>query len=198
MSSITSTINGLSLLSASEQKDLINLFAGKGFVPIPLLGLREAASMDVGAIAANGGVLASDTTPILEAINAATDGCQRISWVATDVDAVIAQVPLPPDLDELQPLELHLRMASSGTTDAQTVTVDTFFNEGDTRVVDTSGTVQVATYAEFTVTIAATDVPSGAQTLTMELTPGTHANDALYLTAAWLEYTKSTTADLSR
>jgi len=163
-----------------------------GFVPIPLTAFREATAFDVANIAANGGVLASDTTPILEAINAATDGCQRVLWAASNNDQVICSIPLPPDLDTTADLELHFRIVSGGTTDAVGFTVASFFNEGDTSVADTSGTNQTTTYAEVLATIANADIPSGAQVITFGLTPVAHTTDTLAMTGAWIEYTAST------
>lgn len=166
-----------------------HIISAQKFIPIPIHTLREAVSFDVGAIAANGGILASDTTPILEAINAATDGCQRILWAASNNDQVIFQTPLPPDLDVSSDLVIHKRIVSGGTTDAVGFTVASFFNEGDTSIADTSGTNQTTTYAEVTTTIAAADIPSGAQTLTVGLTPVAHTTDTLAMSAIWIEYT---------
>lgn len=166
-----------------------DILSAQHFVPIPINSWRESTNFDVGAIAANGGILASDTTPILEAINAATDGCQRITWAASNNDQIVTAIPLPPNLDVTADLVLHTRIASAGTTDAVGFTVDTFFNEGDTKVVDTSETNQTVTYAEKITTIAAADIPAGAQTITIGLTPVAHTTDIMYLTATWLEYT---------
>jgi len=156
---------------------------------IPLNAWREATNFDVGNIAANGGILASDTTPILEAINAATDGCQRIHWAANDVDQIVTSMPLPQTLQRGADVVFHCRIASAGTTDAVGFTVDTFWNEGDTKVVDTTETNQTATYGEKIATISTASVPSTAQTVTIGLTPVAHSTDALYLTATWLEFT---------
>lgn len=157
------------------------------FIPVSLMALREATNFDVSNIAANGGLLASDTTPVLDAINDATDGCQRVTWASSNNDQVVFQVPLPPDLDTDKDIVLHFRIKSAGTTNAVGFTVDSFFNEGDTKVVDTSETNQTATWAEKIATIAAADVPAGAQTLTVGLTPVAHTTDALYLSAVWAE-----------
>jgi len=161
------------------------------FVPIPLASLREASTFNVGNASANGGLLASDTTPILSAINGATDGCQILSWAASNGDQVVFQTPLPPDLDDTADLVVHFRTKSAGTTDAVGFTVDSFFNEGDTKVVDTSATNQTATWAEKIATIAAADVPAGAQTLTIGLTPAAHTTDIMYCSAIWLEYKRT-------
>ena len=168
-----------------------DLLSAQQFISVPLDSFKEATNFDVGAIAANGGVLASDTTPIREAINAATDGCQRLLWAASNNDQIVAQLALPPDLDVASDIVLHFRIVSAGTTDAVGFTVDSFFNEGDTKVVDTSETNQTATYAEKIATIAAADIPAGAQTLTFGLTPVAHTTDTMAMTACWIEYTRT-------
>ena len=168
-----------------------DLLSAQQFISVPLDSFKEATNFDVGDIAANGGVLASDTTPIREAINAATDGCQRLLWAASNNDQIVAQLALPPDLDVASDIVLHFRIVSADTTDAVGFTVDSFFNEGDTKVVDTSETNQTATYAEKIATIAAADIPAGAQTLTFGLTPVAHTTDTMAMTACWIEYTRT-------
>ena len=167
-----------------------HILSAQAFLPISLMSLREATNFDVGNIAANGGILASDTTPILDAINAATDGCQRVLWAATNVDQVIAQIPLPPDIDVTKDVVVHIRAAMGDTTDTPDITVDSFFNEGDTKVVDTISAITGTSYAEYIATIAAADVPAGAQTLTIGLTPAAHGTDTLAISAIWIEYTR--------
>jgi hypothetical protein len=162
----------------------------QSFIPVSLMQLREASNFNVGNVAANGGLLASDTTPILAAINGATDGCQMVTWAASNNDQVVFQVPLPPDLDDTADLVLHFRTKSGGTTNAVGFTVDSFFNEGASKVIDTSETNQTTTWAEKIATIAAADVPVGAQTLTVGLTPAAHTSDTLNLSAIWIEYKK--------
>lgn len=162
-----------------------------GFIPLPLVNWREVASNDIQALAAHGGILAKDSTPILEFTNGDTDSAIRLRWAASDSNAIAIQVPLPPDLDTASDVELHLRAAMAGATDTPVISNDAFFNEGDTKVEDDSAAITGTTPAEYTITIAAADVPSGAQTLSLELTPGAHTTDALYVYAAWLEYTRA-------
>lgn len=197
MASVATTVNALAL-GSSEAKALAALLAGEGFVPVPLNTWREASAFDVGAIAVNGGILASDTTPLLEGINGATDGCQRLVWASSNGDQIVNSIPLPPDLDTAKPVVLHARISSGSTTDAVGFTLDSFFNEGDTKVADTTGTNQTVTPAEVVASIAASDVPNGAQTITMGLTPVAHTTDTLNLMATWLTYTKSLTYSSSR
>jgi hypothetical protein len=175
-------------VEAALQEIYQSLISVQGFIPISLMQLREAATMAVGNIAANGGLLASDTTPILQPINGATDGCQEVVWAASNNDVVIFQTPLPPNLDDTADLVLHARIRSGGTTDAVGFTVESWFNEGDTKVSDTSETNQTNTWAEKIATIGNADVPAGAQTLTIALTPAAHTTDNMQLSALWLEY----------
>ena len=182
-------------VEAALQELYQNAISIQGFIPMSLMALREAATMAVGNIAANGGLLASDTTPILGPVNGATAGAQQVSWAAGNNDAVIFQAPLPPDLDDTADLILHTRIKSAGTTDAVGFAVVSYFNETGAAVADTSQTNQTATWAEKLTTIAAADVPAGAQTITVELTPVAHTTDIMYLSSVWLEYkTKLKTA----
>lgn len=161
-----------------------------GFVNVPLTALREISSNAIPNAAGNGGLLAADTTPILNYINGDTDSALRLNWAASNSDPVAFQVALPPDLDEAGDVKIHFRAAMAGATDTPVISADTFFNEGDTKVEDDSAAVTGATYAEYTITVAAADVPSGAQTMSVELTPGAHTTDALYITAVWVEYSR--------
>lgn len=163
----------------------------QSFIPVPLTTLRETTTFNVGNAAANGGVLASDTTPVLSAINGATDGCQILSWAAANNDQVVFQVPLPPDLDDTADIVVHFRTKSAGTTNAVGFTVDSFFNEADDKITDTSETNQTTSWAEKIATIAAADVPAGAQTLTIGLTPAAHTTDIMYCSAVWIEYKRT-------
>lgn len=162
-----------------------------GFIPVPLAVLREIATNAIPNTAANGGLLASDTTPILSTTNGDTDSALRVQWASSNSDPIIFQVPLPPDLDADANVEVHFRAASGGATNSPVISADSYFNEGDTKIEDDSAAVTGTSYAEYVITIAAADVPSGAQTLTCELTPGAHTTDALYMTAIWVEYTRT-------
>jgi hypothetical protein len=173
-----------------------HILSSQAYVPIPITSWRETTNFDVGDVipgggTETGGVLAADTTPVLSAINDATDGCQRLLWAGSNNDQIMCSLALPPDLDTSADVTLHFRIVSGGTTDAVGFTVDTFFNEGDTKVTDTSGTNQTTTYAEVVATIGAADVPAGAQAMTIGLTPVAHTTDTLAMTACWIEYTRT-------
>lgn len=161
-----------------------------GFIPVSLASVREITTGAFINAAGNGGLLATDTTPILNTINGDTDGAWRLAWAASNSDAIGFQVPLPPDLDEASVVEIHLRAYMAGATDTPVISADSYFDEGDTKVEDDSPALN-ATPTERIITIAAADVPAGAQTLSVELTPGAHTTDILYVTAIWLEYTRA-------
>jgi hypothetical protein len=184
-----SLITGVTV-EAALAEIMTGIKTAQGFVPIPLQSFREVSSGVVGNAAANGGVLASDTTPILTSINAATDGCQIIKWAASNNDVIAVSIPLPPDLDDAAAVVVHCRIVSAGTTDAVGFTVSGWFNEGDTKVDATSGTNQTTTWSEVTASFGASDVPAGAQTMTIFLTPVAHTTDYLSMSACWLEYTQ--------
>lgn len=163
----------------------------QGHVSLNLRDFRETVNFDVGDIAANAGILASDTTPVLDAINVATDGAQRILWASSDSTEISIQETLPPDLDPTADVVLHFRAAMGGATDTPTIALTSFFNEGDTAVVDASGAVTGTSFVEYTATIAAADIPAGAQTITFRLVPGAHTTDTLAISSVWLEFKKN-------
>lgn len=157
-------------------------------IPIHLGNWREvSATGDVGNVAAIGGVLASDTAPILRA--EATTNSWEISWTTGNVDPIGVQFMLPPDLDDTASAFLDL-IVYSGTTDAATMGVATSWNGGSevTDSADDSGT-KSATRHTITATIAAADIPASSTHVTIRLTPPTHATNAIQLVGAILRYT---------
>lgn len=161
----------------------------KGVIQVPLESLRELSSSDIINAAGNGGLLAKDSTPILEKVNGATDGAMRLNWATSNADAVSFQFVVPPDLDDTKDVVVKVRAAMGGATNTPTITVDSWWDTGDTKVSDATGAVTGTTVATYTATIATADVPASV-VCTVNLTPGAHANDALYVYGVWVEYTK--------
>lgn len=157
--------------------------AASGEVLFSLQDFREVdANGDVGAIAANGGVLASDTTPILRAD---ANESEEISWATGDEDPIQRSVTLPSNFDGTADATLELYVYS-GTTDAATFTVETSW-DGGTKVTDTATDASpAATVHKITATIAAADIPDAAARLTLHLAPAAHATDAIQLVGARL------------
>jgi hypothetical protein len=72
----------------------------KGFIPLALADAREVSSNATINAAGNGGLLASDTTPVFQRVNGATDKALRLNWAATNVDEITWSFAYPPDLDD--------------------------------------------------------------------------------------------------
>jgi len=160
-------------------------YAAPSPIRLSLNDFREVdASSDVGAIAANGGILASDTTPILRGDAAET---QEISWAASNSDPIAAQVALPVDFNGADDVGIELQV-NSGTTDPATFTVETGWDSG--ALVSDSATdgAKSATTHKITGTIAAADIPDNAEYLTIVLTPGAHTTNAIQLKSVRLTY----------
>jgi len=160
-----------------------------GYLVVPTNAWRECdANGDVGAITANGGLLASDTTPIKRA--AATTEDLEIAWVASNSDIIIAEIPIPEEFDGTQDVLMQAQV-QAGTTDAFSATVDTTW-AGGTLVVDTlSAADLVATTHQATGTIAAADVADTPDTVTVKITPGAHTTDAWVLKSFRMRYVRT-------
>ena len=98
---------------------------GDGFIPISLPTWREVSGDDIGVVglANPGGILATDSTPAYEYINGATDKGLRLRWAASNVDKIAVSVPLPPDLDDAQPISFHMMAQMAGATDVPPFTI---------------------------------------------------------------------------
>jgi hypothetical protein len=181
-----------STVEAALAEAFVNMLSAQAYIPISIYSLRKVTGMAPPNTAANGGVLSSDTVPILGPKTGATAGCQVVKWAAAAVSAVAFQVALPPDLNDAADLVLHGRVACTATaTDIPSFTLASYFQETGAVVSDTfAASGATTTFAEITATIAHADVPSGAQTLTGRLTPGTHASSGWSLSSLWLEYKK--------
>jgi hypothetical protein len=155
-------------------------------VPLSLFWFRETSgSSDVGDITANGGILASDTTPILRGDAAES---QEISWATGNTDQISIQISLPANFDGTADVTVRL-WVYSGATDAATFTVESSWDGGAlvTDTADDTATKSASKHA-ITATIAAADIPDTAAFVSINLIPGAHAADAIQLVAARIEY----------
>lgn len=164
--------------------------AVKGFIPLALADAREVSSNAAINAAGNGGLLASDTTPIFQRVNGATDKALRLNWAATNVDEITWALAYPPDLDDNAALEVHFLAAMAGASDTPTLTVGYFEGVGDTDAGGATAAVTGTTVAEYSVSIAGSDVSTPPKFASISLVPGAHGTDALYVYAAWVEYTR--------
>lgn len=177
-------------ISAANNAALEATAAQHGCIALSLYDFREVTGGgDVGNIVANGGILASDTTPILRGDAAES---QEIAWAAANQDLIAAHVTLPPDFDGSADVLVELFVltdnAGGGGIEAATFTVETGWDDG-ALVSDTAtdGTPAV-TLHKVTATVAAADVPDAPSVMTLMLTPGVHANDPVSLLGARILY----------
>ena len=171
--------------------ELRTALGGVGRIVLDITALREIASDDTQNLAAHGGILAQDSVPILERSDNATDKSLRVSWIASGVEEVqFPPVPMPPDLDETVDITIHIVAEMSGATDTPTIDIQVWDGVGDTEMGGVTSALADA-LAEETVTISNANISGGPTGfLNIGLVPGAHTTDALYLYAAWIEYTK--------
>jgi hypothetical protein len=167
-----------------------------GFIPLDLCALREIVNNDIGNVAdgaawGSGGVLAQDTTPKLERTDDATDKMLRVHWAAGNVDEVqFPPIPIPPDFDNSGNMTVHLLVhKGSNTNTTFAIDVQAFSGKGDTEMGGKTGAITATTTpTEYPVTLTGANVGAHPGVLNLSLVPDAHANDAVYLLAAWIEY----------
>jgi len=193
---------GLSL-AGSQMTDSVLQAAGlstnlkTGFIPLDITSLREITSNDIGNVAdgaawGSGGILAQDSTPKLERINDATDKGLRVHWAATVVDEVqFPPIPIPPDFDNSRNMTVHLLVYKGTNTDTTfVIDVQAWSGIGDTEMGGNTAAITETSAAEKTVTLTGANVGTHPGVVNIGLVPAAHANDAIYLLAAWIEYTR--------
>jgi hypothetical protein len=165
---------------AAIQEIYQHLLSSKVPLRCSLYDFREvSAAGDVGAIAANGGILASDTTPILRGDAAET---QEIYWAAANSDPIACQFTLGDDFDDTRDVTVNLWVYSDNTnTDPANFTVESGWNGGALVVDAAVDAAPSGVHHKLAVTIANADIPAGAQRLTLILTPPAHAADGIGL-----------------
>lgn len=153
---------------------------------LSLNDFREVdANNDVSNVAANGGLLASDTTPILRADAAES---YEISWATGNADIISCHVALPVDFNGARDVTVRATV-SSGPTDAFNAALESGWDGGAlvADVFDDAAT-KSATKHEIIATIAAADIPDSARALTLIITVPAHATNAFQLHNIALDY----------
>lgn len=167
-----------------------DISGAKGTIQLDITALREIASNDTQNLAAHGGIMASDSTPALARVNGATDKALRLTWAAADVTEVaFPPVALPQDMDTSVDFTIHLWAGMAGATDTPTVDIQCFSGVGDTEMGGATAALS-DTAGEVSVTIANANVAAAPGFLNIALVPAAHGTDALYLYAAWIEFTR--------
>jgi hypothetical protein len=169
-----------------------NYHAFRSSILFSLLDWREVTS--AGAVGnqatAAGGVLASDTTPIMGA--EATSEIMSLAWAAGNADILQTSKSLPEEFDGRDDvlLELWVRTdnAGGGGIEAATFNVLTSW-DGGAQVTDVAtDSVPSETFHKITARIAAADIPDRPTFLNIQIFPDTHANDPVRAAAVRLTY----------
>lgn len=166
--------------------------ARRGEINISLDEFRIVSSGgDVGAIAAIGGVLGSDTVPIGRGDAAETS---EIHWAAASAIIVKYCKTLPADFSGASDVTVRLFVrtdnAGGGGIEAATFTVETGWDGGALVSDAATDATPAITLHSVDATVAAADIPDAPSVLTLMLTPGTHANDPIQLLGAKILYTR--------
>jgi hypothetical protein len=169
---------------ASKMKRLVSSVSTLNTILLDLGDFREVTSGgDPGNVAAIGGHLASDTTPIL--LGDAAESW-AISWATGNADICGLSIALPEGFDGSRDVTVECTGAG-GTTNAPSFTVETSW-DGGTIVADTAAGTAAAGSQNFSATVAAADVPDAPRRLSIFFTPGTHATDVFLLTAVRIRH----------
>lgn len=188
----TGTVGTTQLADAGVTAAKLSSTLIKGFIPLDITMLRIIATNAIGNTS-EGMLLDGNTAPSLARVNGATDKALRVAWAASSsIECQFPPVPKPPDLDGASALTIHLMMAKDTNTD-NTVTVDVqvFDGVGDTECGAATAALSAATIAEYSASVSAGDLGDHPGFLNISLVPGTHTTDAIYLYAAWIEYTRA-------
>lgn len=162
-----------------------------GFIPLDITTARVIASNAI-ANTTEGGVPDGNTDPILARVNGATDKTLRLTWAAgSSVEIQFAPIPKPPDMDGATAATVHLMLAKDTNTDTgAVVAVSIWDGVGDANAGGNTAALAAAALAEKSVTFAAADLAAPPGFFNVSVIPGTHAADAIYLYAAWIEYAR--------
>lgn len=180
-------------ISAATFDAATTFTVSSGYIPLPLTSFRLTATNDIAAKnATDGGTISLDTDPTLKRANAATDKALRIAWAATSVVEIQApNFAYPADLDDTAAIDVKLLVAKDANMDASAnLAVSYWENTGDTNAGGNTAAITETSPAVKTVTIAAADVGAYPKVGNISITPSAHGNDAIYLYAAWIEYSR--------
>jgi hypothetical protein len=185
-----SDLFGMAAASGSVGASALTATLATGFIPLDIGSLRIIAANVIGNTS-EGMLLDGNTAPSFQRVNGATDKALRVIWASSSsVEVQFPPVPKPPYLDGSILLEVHLMIGKDTNTD-NTVTIDVqmFDGVGDTEAGNATAAIATATLTEYTASIAASDLAEAPGFLNISLVPGTHTTDAIWLYAAWIEFT---------
>jgi len=189
---VTNTNTGVTAIGANKvTAGMLGANLGKGHIPLDIGSLRIIAG-DVIGNTTEGMLLDGNTAPSFQRVNSATDKALRVIWASSSsVECQFPPIGLPGDLDDAAAVTVHLMLGKDTNTDtAVTIDVQAFQAVGDTEMGGATAALASATLAEYSVSLSAGDIAAHPSFLNISLIPGTHTTDAIWLYAAWVEYTR--------
>jgi hypothetical protein len=166
-----------------------------GTIDLPITSWREVdASGDVGDATADGGVLRSDTTPILKSHTTGTYKALTVQWAASNSDPIATQRALPADFSSSGDLVFLGRFGNNGSTDSVQPTISVYFNEYLAKVDVTGDAIDVTAdtiYQTYTATIDADDITTDVSSITVIITPAAHTTNTQLMSSAQLRYSRN-------
>ena len=197
------TVVGQIVIAASEAAQLdtaqtniaalqVDALSAQSFIPIPLMSWTDAGA------------------PLIAFVDGSANGVGlhdsegfgfRFNPVGQDTSTLVTSVALPPDLDDAANVVLHVLAARVGASDTTAVlSGSAFFQaagvaytaDADAITVDSAALDAATTVVgEYTLTIAAADVPAAPCSVTLTLAPSSALDaDDLIIFGTWIEYTR--------
>lgn len=186
----TGTVGSTQLATGAVTAAKLSSTLKAGHIALRITEAREIATNDIINTAGDAGVLSSNTTPILQRVNGATDKKLRLNWASSNNDEIVWDFVYPADLDDTAAVVVHVLAAMSGATNTPVLAISYFEGLGDTNAGGNTAAVTGTSIAEYTVTIAAGDVGAAPNAASIGIVPGAHTTDALYIYAVWVTYTR--------
>lgn len=184
---------GTQTAAATVDAALDQIYGAVNMVTVPISVFRECSSGDVGNLAGHGTILASDSEPSLEGIG--TSYLQAITWATGNTDAICGNIMLPPNFSGASDVTINLIVGKSAAgDDVPTFGVITNWTAvgqavASADVTDTSAAIVAnALTQSLATTVTADGVPDDAVAVSLNLTPGAHDSEVVYLIGVQIVY----------
>jgi hypothetical protein len=163
-----------------------------GYIPLDITTVRVLSGGDVVLNTTEAGMPDGNLNdPSLIRINAATDKGLRLLYTTNSVEEIMfAPFALPPDIDSTAVLSIKIRAnMAAGGQNTPVLALSYFEGVGDSNAGGNTAALST-TVATVGVDVLATNVGAAGAAVTVGIIPGAHANEALHIYAAWIEYTR--------
>jgi len=156
-------------------------------IVLPLSDARELAANDIQNLAAHGGTLAKDSTPILQTVNAGTDGTHEAHYAVNIVDVLSWSIELPQSFNGYKDVLVKILAKKGSDLDEVSLNINTYWD--GTKISDSVTDIPAAETLNV-VTVETAAAMQGAKRLAVELYPGAHDDDTLQIYGVAVSYAK--------